>query len=214
MAATPPAKRSRGKRRRVCLEVTNTITADDGSPALFLSQDCSVPIQTPLSSAGCNLWLQQPAIRQCLNSTLLLVTAPSLLLQQLGLSVGSCSSPLPCGCSMGLSLPGQKSLLCHRKAKAALSKLLYLKPDQLLYMPQKPAQGGQNPNKRESVCATILASANSPYTGEHDISRSVLSTLNPPTGPCPNFIPPQRKHLATAQRCWGFGVGKPSGTQH
>lgn len=62
-AAKSPAKRSRAKCRRMSLEVTNTIIADGGSPVLFLSQECSVPILAPLSSTGCKLRLQQPDIR-------------------------------------------------------------------------------------------------------------------------------------------------------
>lgn len=87
-----------------------------------------MPIQTPLAPTGCNLWLQQ-----CLPS-------PSLLLQQLGLAGALSGLVLRTATPWLLpgSLPGQKSLLCHRK-----QKLLYLSPDQLLHVPQKPVQGGE-----------------------------------------------------------------------
>lgn len=70
------------------------------------------------------------------------VSCPLLLLQQLGclgLLLGLRTLLLPLGCSPGPSLPVQLSLLCHKK-----QKLLYLRPNQLLHVPQNSAQ---NPNK-------------------------------------------------------------------
>lgn len=77
---------------------------------------------------------------QCLPSPALLPAAPALLLQQLGLAGALSGLVLRTATPWLLpgSLPGQKSLLCHRK-----QKLLYLSPDQLLHVPQSLFKGAK-----------------------------------------------------------------------
>lgn len=78
-----------------------------------------------------HLWLQKAA-GQCPRCPSQLPAAPSLQ----GLCVGSCSSLLPQGSSLALSLRGQKSLFCLRK-----KNLHYLSPDQLLHVPMSLFMG-------------------------------------------------------------------------
>lgn len=142
-----------------------------------------------------HLWLQKAA-GQCPSCPSQLPAAPSLQ----GLCVGSCSSLLPQGSSLALSLHGQSPCSATEKKKSSLSKPRPAPP-----CPHEPVHGDGTPvsdNLAVPLCGLSWFSL-------HDISRSLLSTLNPPAGPRPIFTPPQHKALAAAQSCQVLGSGSP-----
>lgn len=101
----------------VCLEVTNPLTADSGIP----SQDCSVPTQTPLSSTGCDLWLQKAA-GQCLSCPSQLPAAPSFTAGAAWALGGLVLLAAPPGQLPGSQPPWPEVPVLPQKEKADLSK--------------------------------------------------------------------------------------------
>lgn len=142
-AAMPPAKGSRAKCRRVCLEVTTSI-ADGRSPALFLSQDCSVPIRTPLSPTGCNLWLQQPDVRAVPAQPIAAARCSIAAAAAVGAGWGSQRAHAPHCYPVAAPRvsPWPKVPALPQKAKAALSKSRPASP-----CAPEACSGGRNPNK-------------------------------------------------------------------
>lgn len=123
----------------VCLEVTNTVIPQGSSPVLSQPGSQRAHLNDPLTQ---RLRFMASAASHARSVRTTRTAALAALPQQwswLGLSRGSL---LPHDCSLGLSLPGSKSLLCHRK-----QKLLFLSPDQLLHVPQKPLQRGAKPKQ-------------------------------------------------------------------
>lgn len=100
----------------------------------------------------------------------------------------------------GSQPPWPENPVLPEKEKSALSK-----PRPAPLCPHEPVHGDRTPIS-DNLAVPLFGLS---WFSLQDISRSVLSTLNPPAGPRPSLAPPQPKPLAAAQSCGVLGSGSP-----
>lgn len=159
----------RAKCRGVCLQVTK--------PPL------QCPIHTPLSPTGCiyGFRRQQDSARAAPHSSL-----------QLQHCRGSVWAHAP-HC-YPRAAPWLSASMARSPCSATERKICFKKPRPAPPCPHEPVHGDRTPIS-DNLAVPLFGLS---WFSLHDISRSFLSTLNPPAGLYPIFSPPQHKPLAAA----------------